>query len=69
MHIKDITEPTKAGNAIQLGRGIIDFPSLIDMIRKVKYEGVCSLEYERSMDNPMIEIAESIGYFKGVLTR
>lgn len=67
MHIKDVTGPTKQGYSLEVGRGIIDFPSMVKMIRKVGYTGVCSLEHERNMDNPFMGIAESIGYFRGVI--
>ncbi len=66
IHIKDVTAPTKEGHGIELGRGIIDFPALVKTLRKIKYDGVCSLEYEKDMKDPMIGIAESIGYFKGI---
>lgn len=66
MHIKDVTEASKAGRGIELGRGKIDFPSLIRMMRKINYTGKCSLEYEKDMKDPFLGIAESIGYFKAV---
>ena len=46
--------------------GKIDFPALVKMMRKVKYTGMCSLEYEKDMSDPFMGIAESIGYFKAV---
>nr|WP_321522546.1 TIM barrel protein [uncultured Macellibacteroides sp.] len=66
VHIKDVTEASKAGRGIEIGRGKIDFPSLIRMLREVNYTGVCSLEYEKDMKDPFLGIAESIGYFKAV---
>lgn len=67
IHIKDVTAPTKLGYSLEVGRGIIDFPAFVKMLRKVKYSGVCSLEHERNMSNPFMGIAESIGYFRGVI--
>ena len=66
IHLKDVTAPTKAGHAIELGRGIIDFPAFVKMLRKVGYTGSVSLEYEKDMSDPFIGIAESVGYFKAV---
>lgn len=66
IHLKDVTAPTKSGHAIELGRGIIDFPAFIKMLRKVGYKGSVSLEYEKDMSDPFIGIAESVGYFKAV---
>ncbi len=67
VHIKDVTGNTKLGYSVEIGRGIIDFPAFVKMLRKVGYTGVCSLEHERNMDNPFMGIAESIGYFRGVI--
>ena len=66
MHFKDESEASKAGWCVEIGRGKIDFPALVKMMRKVGYEGVCSLEYEKDMDDPFMGIAESFGYLKAV---
>ncbi|MFY9596981.1 MAG: sugar phosphate isomerase/epimerase [Dysgonamonadaceae bacterium] len=68
IHIKDVTAPTKQGYSVEIGRGIIDFPAFVRALREVGYSGMCSLEHERNMDNPFMGIAESIGYFRGVIT-
>jgi len=67
MHLKDVTGDTKLGYSVEVGRGIIDFPALVKMLRKVNYTGVVSLEHERNMDDPFMGIAESIGYFRAML--
>ncbi|WP_340114783.1 sugar phosphate isomerase/epimerase family protein [Maribellus mangrovi] len=67
MHLKDVTGTTKLGYSVEVGRGIIDFPALVKMMRKVNYTGVISLEHERDMKDPFLGIAESIGYFRGIL--
>ncbi len=66
MHIKDETAPTKEGDCTVIGRGLIDYPSLVRMMRKVNYTGMCSLEYETEKKDPFLGIAESIGYFKAL---
>lgn len=67
IHLKDVTGPTKLGYSVEVGRGIIDFPALVKMMREVNYTGVISLEHERNMDNPFMGIAESIGYFRAMV--
>jgi len=66
IHIKDVTSATAEGKDCELGRGIIDFPAFIKVLRKIKYKGMCSLEYEKDPADPLVGIAESVGYFKGV---
>lgn len=67
IHLKDVTAPTKLGYSVEVGRGIIDFPAFVKMLREVNYTGCVSLEHERDMDNPFMGIAESIGYFRAML--
>jgi len=67
MHIKDVTGTTRLGYSLEVGRGVINFPALVRMLRKVGYSGVCSLEHEKDMGDPFMGIAESIGYFRGVI--
>ncbi len=67
IHIKDVDKAAKEGKTVEMGRGIIDIPKVVDTLRKIKYTGSCSLEFEKDMKDPLVGIAESIGYFKGVM--
>ncbi|MBK7132825.1 MAG: TIM barrel protein [Bacteroidales bacterium] len=67
VHIKDVDKAAKEGKTVEIGRGIIDIPKVIATLRKIKYSGSCSLEFEKDMNDPLAGIAESIGYFKGVM--
>ncbi|MFC4675585.1 sugar phosphate isomerase/epimerase family protein [Dysgonomonas termitidis] len=67
IHMKNTTAASKEGKTGEIGRGIIDIPAFVRMLREVRYDGACSLEYERNMKTPLAGIAESIGYFRGVI--
>lgn len=67
IHLKDVTGPVKEGYTVEVGRGIIDFPAFVQMLRKVNYTGVLALEHEKDMDNPFMGIAEAVGYFRGIV--
>jgi inosose dehydratase len=67
IHIKDVDKATKDGKTVESGRGIIDIPKVVATLRKIRYSGKCSLEFEKDMKDPLPGIAESIGYFKGVM--
>ena len=67
IHLKDVTAANKLGYSLEVGRGIINIPSFVRMLRKVNYSDVCSLEHEKDMSDPFLGIAESIGYFRGVI--
>ena len=66
VHIKDVTAANKKGGTCEMGRGVLDIPAFVRMLRNVKYRGTCSLEFEKDMKDPLAGLAESIGYFKGV---
>ncbi len=67
IHIKDEDKADKEGKTIEIGRGVIDFPKFIKTLRKVKYSGMCSIEFEKGKEEVITGVAESVGFFKGVM--
>jgi len=68
IHLKDVDKAAKDGKTVPIGRGIIDIHRLVNTIGKVKFNGVCGLEYEGSKNVTLPGIAESLGYLRGVLS-
>ncbi len=68
LHIKDVTLAANKGVAIEMGRGVINFPALLRALKKINYMGSCSieLEYEKDMKDPLPGIA---GIFQGNAVR
>ena len=67
VHMKDVTEAAPKGKEIQVGRGIIDIPSFLRALVKIKYAGIVSFEYEPEPNDPLAGLAESVGYVRGGL--
>ena len=67
IHIKDESEASKKGGTWEMGRGVIDFAPVVKVLRKIKYDGVVSLEFEKNGNDPHGGVAESIGYLRGIL--
>ena len=67
LHFKDIDTTEPKGSTIQAGRGVLDLSSILQALMKIKYSYLLSVEYERSPDDPFAEVAETIGYSKGLL--
>jgi inosose dehydratase len=67
LHIKDVSKAEKDGKAIELGRGVIDFSALVKALHKINYQGKCSIEFEKDMKDSLPGIAESVGFFRGVV--
>jgi inosose dehydratase len=67
LHIKDLAVISKVAQPIVLGRGVLDIPGLMRALVGIRYAGVCSIEHEMDMTDPMPGVAESAGFFRGVL--
>ena len=67
IHIKDATLPSKAGVAKEMGRGGMDIPAIVKMLKRIGYKGVISIEYEGEENDPLPAVAETAGYLRGVM--
>jgi len=67
LHIKDLKAISPEAQPIELGRGVLDIPGLLTALVKNRYTGVCSIEHEMDMNDSLPGIAESAGFFRGVL--
>ncbi|WP_372931851.1 sugar phosphate isomerase/epimerase family protein [Mariniphaga sediminis] len=67
IHIKDVSAATAEGKTCIIGRGVINFPSFIKALVKMKYNGTLALEYEAEADDPQPGMMESFGYVKGIM--
>jgi sugar phosphate isomerase/epimerase len=65
--MKDVTTSDANGQAIEIGRGVIDIPRFLRTIIKLKFSGIISFEYEKDDKDPVPGLSESLGYVKGVL--
>lgn len=68
IHVKDVSAATEEGKTVEIGRGVIDIPGLLNALVSIKYNGVMALEYEKDESEPLPGSAESIGYLRGVLS-
>lgn len=66
-HIKDVTEATRNGKPIEVGRGVIDIVAVLKTLLKVKFPHHLALEYEANENAPMPGITESYGFIRGAL--
>jgi len=67
VHLKDVDKTGAEGECVEFGRGIVDMPAFLKAMKKIQYDGILSLEYEKDPDAPMLGLAESVGYSRGIL--
>ena len=67
VHLKNIHKADKSGHAVPGPRGALDIRGVFKALADVNYTGVCHIEYERDFENNAMGLAESFGYYRGVL--
>jgi inosose dehydratase len=67
VHLKDIDSAEKTGTTVEMGRGVLDIPSILRALLKIGYREVASFEFEKDEADPLPGLAESVGYARGVL--
>ena len=67
MHVKDLAAKGEKESQVEVGRGLIDFPSLFRTLIEIGYQGQVGLEYEINAKDPLPGMIESMAYMRGVL--
>jgi sugar phosphate isomerase/epimerase len=67
VHVKDLTDNKSAKSQVDVGDGILPFPGLFKLLKKMSYSGCVNLEYEINADNPLPGMQRSFSYMRGVL--
>lgn len=66
-HIKDLKEKNNAKSQVAVGDGILPIVGMFKILRKMNYQGTVMLEYEIDADAPLMGMAKSFSYMRGVL--
>ncbi|MCU1261311.1 MAG: xylose isomerase [Bryobacterales bacterium] len=67
VHMKDLKDKMDKASQVPVGEGVLPIPAIFRQLVKMKYQGVCSLEYEVQPDNPMPGMQKSFSYMRGVV--
>lgn len=67
VHLKNIKLHPICNLALPGPRGELDIPKILQALVDVGYSGVCHIEYEKDFCDPSLGLAESIGYYRGVM--
>jgi len=63
LHLKDLNELSREGHDVPWGTGKCDMKAMLTELKRQKFTGVFSIEYEHNWDNSVPEIAECVKYF------
>ncbi len=67
LHFKEIASMEPEGETVPGGRGVLNLREVIKALMKIQYSNLLAVEYEGSEDDPVAEVAETIGYAKGLI--
>jgi sugar phosphate isomerase/epimerase len=63
-HLKDLDQMGE-GHDVPYGTGVANIPGILNELRRQKFVGNMSIEYEYNWDNSVPEIAQCIGFVRG----
>ncbi len=66
LHMKDLKDPMAKDSQVPVGEGVLPIKAIFQQLVKMKYPGVCSLEYEIHADDPMPGMQKSFDYMRKV---
>jgi L-ribulose-5-phosphate 3-epimerase len=72
MHAKDgkwPTDPDKLGQEVQIGKGEVDFPTVLSMLHNIGYKGAVTIERETSGLQQINDVKEEKLYLETILRK
>jgi sugar phosphate isomerase/epimerase len=67
VHIKDLRDLRQKGTDVPVGEGAMPIVAIFQALEKMNYQGCLHLEYEADADSPLMGMAKSLAYMRGVL--
>lgn len=67
MHIKDLRDLKDRESQVPVGDGAMPIVEIFKELKRMNYAGCVNLEYEVDADTPLLGMAKSLSYMRGVL--
>jgi len=64
-HLKDLNEMAPEAHDVPYGTGVSDIPGILRELRRQRFKGNLSIEYEYHWENSTPEVAQCIGFVSG----
>ena len=69
VHLKDVHEFAPGGHDAPFGTGVSDIPGILDELKRQKFEGNISIEYEYNLNHSVPDVAQCVGFVRGYTAR
>jgi sugar phosphate isomerase/epimerase len=66
-HIKDLRDLRDGKSQVPVGDGAMPIVGIFKLLKQMSYQGYINLEYEIDADDPLLGMAKSFSYMRGVL--
>jgi len=66
VHLKDLNEKSANAHDVPFGTGISDVPAILKELKRQNFAGNASIEYEYNWKNSVTDVAQSIGFVRGL---
>ena len=67
VHVKDLANLLHSRSQVVVGEGAMPIVSIFQELKRMNYQGAVMLEYEIDADDPLLGMARSVSYMRGVL--
>lgn len=69
LHLKDLHEKSRQGHDVVWGTGVCNIEGVLKELKKQKFKGLFSAEYEHNWFNSVPEITESVKNVRGMISK
>ena len=69
VHMKDMNEKTKEAHSVIWGTGVLNIPAMVAELKKQKFKGQLSAEYEYNWKHNTSDVATSVRNFRELLSK
>ncbi len=66
VHLKDLNEKSPDAHDVPAGTGVSDIPGIIAELKRQNFVGNVSIEYEFNWKNNVTDVAQSVGFVRGL---
>ena len=66
VHLKDLNEKSPEAHDVPAGTGVSDIPAVLKELKRQKFVGNISIEYEYNWKNSVVDVAQSVGFVRGL---
>jgi len=65
VHLKDLNEKSPNAHDVPFGTGVSDIPGILNELKRQKFAGNISIEYEYNWTNNVVDAAQCVGFVRG----